>query len=270
MIIWLASYPKSGNTWVRALLTNYFSENSENIFDEIAKINRFPSQNFFDGIVDKDLIKNNKLEIFKHFISAQEKINLNKSINIIKTHNFAGAINDFPFSDLNNTSGFIYVVRDPRSVLVSYSFHSGMTFGNTLKTMLNPNLISTNSDGTPEARLTWKIHLKSWLNNNWPRIVIKYEDLHKDTYKYFKQILYFLGKFKKIKIDEKKIKKTIEMCSFNNLADIEEKQGFIEKTEKSKFFRKGKVDEWKKELPKELIKEVEDNFREEMKLFGYL
>ncbi len=269
MILWLASYPKSGNTWVRALLANYFSDNSKKIFKDIKKIGSFPNQKDFENIVNIDFIKKNKLEIFKHYITAQEKLNLNKETNIIKTHNFAGSINGFPFSDENNTCGFIYIVRDPRAVLVSYSYHSQTTFQNTLNSMLNPNLISV-SNGIPEARLSWNIHVKSWLNNKWPRILIKYEDLHKEPFSQFSKILNFIKKFKNIEIDENKLNRSIEMCNFENLSNLEEKEGFEEKNINSKFFREGKIDEWKKVLPKDLIKEVEKNFYEEMKVLGYL
>ena len=203
MILWLASYPKSGNTWVRAFLTNYFSQNIENIFHDIKNIESFPNKKIFEGILNLELIKKNKLEIFKHYITAQEKINLNNKFNILKTHNFAGSINGFPFSNSDNTCGFVYVVRDPRSVLVSYSYYSQLPFNKTLKSMLKQNLISTSNE-MPEARLDWKTHIKSWLNSSWPNILIRYEDLHKDPFKYFLKILNFISKFREVDIDEKK------------------------------------------------------------------
>tara|TARA_Y100001960_G_scaffold326019_1_gene409478 strand:- start:3009 stop:3824 length:816 start_codon:yes stop_codon:yes gene_type:complete len=270
MILWLASYPKSGNTWVRAFLTNYFSNKSENIFNDLKEIENFPNKKLFDGIVNLELIKNNKLEIFKHYITAQEKLNLNNKLNIVKTHNFAGSINGFPFSNLSNTCGFIYIVRDPRSVLVSYSHYSQLPFQKTLKSMLNQNLISMSNE-IPEARLDWKTHVRSWLNNSWPRILIKYEDLHKDPFKYFTQILTFISKFKKVEIEESKIKKSIENCSFDKLSRLEKTKGFKEKKNiNTKFFRKGQIDEWKKVLPNDLIIQIESSFYDEMKKLGYL
>ena len=73
MIIWLASYPKSGNTWVRALLTNYLSKNKTNIFNDIEKIKKFPKKGLFNGIVTEELLKKDNLELFKYFIEAQKK-----------------------------------------------------------------------------------------------------------------------------------------------------------------------------------------------------
>ena len=135
--------------------------------------------------------------------------------------------------------------------------------------MLNQNLISISNE-IPEARLDWKTHVKSWLNNDWPKILIKYEDLHDDPFKYFSQILNFINRFKKIEINSDKIRKSINNCSFKNLSDLEKIDGFKEKNINTKFFRKGKIDEWKEVLPKNLVKEIQDNFQDEMKALGYL
>ena len=73
MIIWIASYPKSGNTWVRAFLANYFSKKTTGVFDKIYGIHGFPREESFEGIVDKELIEKNPFELFKYFIPAQKK-----------------------------------------------------------------------------------------------------------------------------------------------------------------------------------------------------
>ena len=127
-----------------------------------------------------------------------------------------------------------------------------------------------NEEFYPEARLSWKIHAESWINSNFPKVLIKYEDLHKDTLKNFKSILFFIKKFTKIEIDDVKIKKTIDTCSFKNLSQIEKEKGFKEKQGKENFFRKGEIDEWKNILPKNLIKKIEENFKNEMKELNYL
>ena len=114
MILWLASYPKSGNTWLRLLISNYLWLDSANIFDNLKNIPKFPKKNYFEGIVDEESLKKDSLEIFKHFIPAQEIINKNNELKILKTHNFAGSIKGYPFTNSKNSSGAIYIVRDPR------------------------------------------------------------------------------------------------------------------------------------------------------------
>ncbi len=114
------------------------------------------------------------------------------------------------------------------------------------------------------------MHAQSWINSSWPKIVIKYEDLHSDTFNNFKSILIFIKKFIKFEIEDKKIKKTIDICSFKNLSKEENKSGFKEKTGNENFFRKGEIDEWKKILPKNLISKIEQKFEKEMKELNYL
>jgi len=270
MIIWLASYPKSGNTWVRALLTNYLSKKITNVLVDIQNIQKFPRKDVFDGVVTEEVLKKDKLEIFKYFIAAQEKINQNNKLNILKTHNFAGSIRNNPFTNSKNTCGVIYIIRDPRSVAVSYARHANISFEKSVDYLLSKTRITINDEMYPEARLSWKIHAESWINSNLPKVLIKYEDLHKDTLKNFKSILSFIKKFTKIEIDDVKIKKTIYTCSFKNLSKIEKEKGFKEKLGKENFFRKGEIDEWKNILPKNLIKKIEENFKNEMKEFNYL
>ena len=121
-----------------------------------------------------------------------------------------------------------------------------------------------------EARLTWKIHYLSWKKIDIPKIIIKYEDLFSDPLNKFLEVLKFINQFKKVKIDENKIKETISKCSFENLADNEKKFGFNERLGKENFFRKGLVDEWKTVLKKNLVKKIEKEFFEEMKELKYL
>jgi len=270
MIIWIASYPKSGNTWVRAFLANYFSKKTTGVFDKTYGINGFPREKFFEGIVDKELIKKNPFELFKYFIPAQKKINENNKLHFLKTHNFAGSFKNYPFTDASNTCGAIYLIRDPRSVAVSYAYHTNISFEKSVDQLLNENLTSVNDELYVEARLSWSIHAQSWINSNWPKVIIRYEDLHMDTFENFKKILLFIKKFSSFEVDDEKIKKTISICSFNNLSNEEKKKGFLEKLENINFFRKGEIDEWRNVLPKNLIQKIEKKFEKQMKELGYL
>ena len=270
MILWLASYPKSGNTWVRAFLSNYFLKKTTNILDNIYNIENFPREKMFEGIVDKKLIEKDQFELFKYFIAAQKKINENNKLNILKTHNFAGSMKDYPFTDSNNTCGVIYLIRDPRSVAVSYAYHGNISFEKSVDLLLNEERIGINDKIYIEARLSWSIHAQSWINSKWPKVIIRYEDLHNDPFIYFKSILSFLRKFIKFEIDDEKIKKTIEICSFKNLSEEEKRVGFKEQTGSVNFFRKGEIHEWKKTLPKNLIRKIEQKLEKQMKELGYI
>ena len=172
MIIWIASYPKSGNTWLRLLISNYLWSNDLNLFSNLKYIQRFPNKKFFEGIIHEDELKKNDMKIFKHFITAQEKINLNNELNILKTHNFAGSIFGYPFTNSENSCGAICIIRDPRSVVVSHAYHHGFDFEKSTNRILDKTVIAFN-DGYLEARLSWNVHYSSWKKINIPKKMIE-------------------------------------------------------------------------------------------------
>ena len=137
MIFWIASYPKSGNTWLRSLLASYyFSKNGE--FDQLLlkNIRQFPEDQFF-----KDFSYNPKkvTDTSKFWIPAQEKINLDNKIKFFKTHNILGSINGNNFTNKKNTIGAIYIVRDPRNVITSFKNHYDFTLEKAYEAIINQN-----------------------------------------------------------------------------------------------------------------------------------
>ena len=118
MIIWLASYPKSGNTWVRSLLSAYYySKNGNFNFELLKNINVYPQQKYFDVKINKPG------EISLHWDISQKKIISEKKIKILKTHNSLLALNGKNFTKPEYTLGIIYIVRDPRNVITSLKNH---------------------------------------------------------------------------------------------------------------------------------------------------
>ena len=121
MIIWITSYPKSGNTWVRALLSAYlYSKDGLFNFNLLNNIPQFPNDYYLKSFLKNS---NNSKEVFKYWIDSQIKINSNNKTNVLKTHNALCTINNFGFTNRANTAGAIYVVRDPRNVITSLSNH---------------------------------------------------------------------------------------------------------------------------------------------------
>ena len=272
MILWLSSYPKSGNTWARIFLTNYIFEETEDPFVNIDKIRSYPRKGFFNFLEKKDFESlKDREQNFKHYIISQEKINLNGDLNLLKSHSYCGALNGNSFSNSENTAGFIYFVRDPRSVAISLSHHMNQSLEKTVDMMLNKDqfMQPDDSDGLLEFFSSWKINYLSWKNSKYPKLIIKYEELSKNPFDNFKKILNFISQFKKIDIDDEKIHKIIKKCKFENLQNQEKKKGFKERKGKDLFFRKGLIDEWKNELPSTLSELLKKNFNLEMQELGY-
>ena len=137
MIIWLASYPKSGNTWVRAFLASIlYSEKGINDFSTLHKIQQFPRKEQFEGLVDD--VQDPK-KILKNWKNAQDKINLNNEIKLLKTHHVLCKMDNFEFTDNSNSLGAIYIVRDPRNIFTSIKNFYEMDNDKAFKWMVNQN-----------------------------------------------------------------------------------------------------------------------------------
>ena len=121
MIIWIASYPKSGNTWVRSFLNSLiFSKDGNADLNSISKIGQYPLRSQFKGLID-DIDDIHKLA--ECWDSSQSKINLDNKIKFFKTHHVMCNYGNHSFTNYENTLGTIYIVRDPRNVITSLKNH---------------------------------------------------------------------------------------------------------------------------------------------------
>ncbi len=281
MIIWIASYPKSGNTWVRSLLGSYlYSDNGIFNFDLLKKIQQFPNKQYFKFFLKEftDIKK-----VSDHWIAAQDRINLfNNDITFLKTHSALCIFENNYFTNKNNTKAAIYIVRDPRNLITSLSHHYSLNIDQAFDFMEDKKqMLLTNKYGLDDFGITtvlgnWSEHYKSWQNLKFaPILVIKYEDLIKDTKNTFISILNFLSTLMDIKIDEKKIINTVDSCSFEKLAEKEKTEGFFESVpskgnlKKLNFFYLGKKNDWKKLLDTKIEEKIRFKFNKEMKELGY-
>ena len=279
MIIWLASYPKSGNTWLRMFLKSYF-QRSDAKFELNKKFDDdFKSGGFPDIQILKDLkIDYNKFpEIAKNWETVQDYINLNNRTNYLKTHSSMCTVGPYKFTTLKNTKGGIYLVRDPRDVLISYAHHIGEDYETTFELITSSAYYETyplpleNSQFKKSLLGSWADHYNSWKSYKSSKIlIIRYEDMVSNKYDSFHKIIKYLSEIDKTEINEKKLIKALKQTEFEELQKMEKQHGFREKLKGDLFFRKGKTGEWKNELPEDLARKIEKIFHNEMIELGYL
>ena len=279
MILWLASYPKSGNTLLRSFLSTYFFSKDGNFnFDLLRNIKQYPNNKLF---LELGVDISNRHEIAKNHLNAQKLINQNKkSFQFWKTHSSFVKMDGYSFTDLNNTLGVIYIVRDPRDVVISYAHHNNQTIEQTLK-MINQNYIlgAEIKDKIPVYLGSWSYNYNSWkvFKNINKYLLIKYEELILNDEKYFEKILLFIKNISKMDFDisEKKIKKVLEEIKFEKLKKLEKEKGFHESKKDDKgntinFFRSGKTKQWKNNLDLKTKNMIEEVCQKEMKELGYI
>ena len=292
MIIWLASYPKSGNTWLRTILGQFFEKelNEDMVFEKSKKIRLYPSKIDYLEIDDvfksKVYLQEQKKEILDKTIInwslSQSKINLNNKTNFFKTHNMLCKIkiNDKPYSftNLENTIGVIHIVRDPRNIFTSLKNHFKLSDDKTaLKFMFDEDLtIGLDENKIPQLLSSWKNHYNSWKRFPKNNILIKYEDLLYDTKNQILRLIEYVSNFTKISISDHNLDKIVANSSFENLKRLELKGMFDENSinknlgESNVFFKMGIKNDWKKLLDKNSRSLIEQKFKEEMIELGYL
>ena len=283
MIFWIASYPKSGNTWIRSLLSSYYyTEDGVFTGDSLLKnIGQFPEKKHFKTFDYNIALPG---DTAKFWIKAQELINKDKKLRFLKTHNFLGKIGNTQFTDEKNTLAAIYIIRDPRNVITSLKNHFEMSYEESLEFMVNErkytyDYFKKNDFSDFQFLSSWEKNYQTWINNKiFPILVIKYEELIKQTYEEFKKIIKFINNLidKDNEFDKKKALNALSSTSFSNLKKIENTKGFSEsldsktKNKKIPFFHLGPENNWKNNLDKNFQIKVNEVFKKNLQELHYL
>ena len=283
MIIWVASYPKSGNTWMRSFLISLMIKNKDGLkLKDLENIRQFPTKKQYVNLgINIDF--NNFDEVSKYWNIVQSKINSDKKIRFFKTHNAFCKINENLFTNSKNTLGVIHIVRDPRNVISSVNNHYQHNSLEESKSFLFDKTKGISKDATgkidialPQVIGSWQTHYNSWKIINKNYLLVKYESLINSPYDEFYKVAKYLENTIKIKFDDKQIKYAIEASSFEKLEELEKKEGFTEsmidkKTGKRrKFFFLGPKNNWKNLLDEKIVFSIEKEFKKEMKELGYI
>jgi len=284
MIIWLASYPKSGNTWVRSFLsTVLYSQDGENEFKHLSKIKQFPVSSQFENF---NIDYKNIDQLSSNWIKAQQVINLDGKIKLFKTHHVNCKINDKAFTNLDNTLGVIHIVRDPRNVITSIKNHYSLTSIEAAKNFIfdenmlikRPKKLTGVEDDEiiPTLISSWKTNYFSWKNKSKNYLLIKYEDLQNSPHETFYSIANYVSKLMGLKLEKDKIEKAINSNSFDSLKKLEEKGMFreykhrVDEGKKFRFFNLGPRNTWQSILDESIVNEIQAKFSKEMKELNYI
>ena len=283
MIFWISSYPKSGNTWLRILLSSYYFT-KDGFYDEsvLKNIDQFPQKKFFDEFnYDPRVVT----DTIKFWIKAQEKINQDKKLRFFKTHNAFGALNNFDFTNKDNSIGCVYVVRDPRNVITSLKNFYEMNDDQAFKWITNKNqyIYDVNKfekDGYSDFQFisSWDTNFESWkVQKKIPIKIIRYEDLLNQTFKIVSEVITFINQTtnNNEKINKNKIKNAVNSSSFSKLQDKEKNEGFSE-APKSKggdkkipFFNLCPKNNWKIILNDDLKDKLNNIFKKKLEELSY-
>lgn len=277
-IFWIASYPKSGNTWMRSILSSImYSEDGVFNFELLKNIDQYENAKNFKFIKDINIdeYKNlNKMEIVSKYWKESQSLISKKNYNIFfKSHSANYNHNNLKYLNMDHFLGCIYILRDPRDVAISYSNHIGQPIDEVIKMMIQSNQQIYNPNKSVGVILSrWDYHVISWLNINNPKLIIKYEDLLDNTEQIILKIINFIEKTlnTSFSCNNKKIFNIIKSTSFDKLKNDEDKSGFIESSKKNRFFRVGKKMQWKSVLSKSQTSLIEKTFFQTMKNFDYI
>lgn len=274
-IIWLASYPKSGNTWLRIFLANYLSDSNNPInINELNSTPIFSSREIFDQhspLFSSDL-RPNEIDLIRYNIIKEISDTAN-DFQYFKIHDsiYKISINKFNIP-VESTYKAIYLIRNPLDIVVSFANHSTISYKKSAKFICNEKAYFASSSKRFDSQIcqylnSWSGHVNSWSNLNIDKLIIKYEDLIVNPRENFKKITEFLN----FTFCEQNFDKSIRYSSFSVLKELEKNSNFRERPIRSEsFFRKGKSNDWKNYLNKRLVKYIIESNYEVMKKFEYL
>jgi hypothetical protein len=277
-ILWIASYPKSGNTWTRNFLHNLLKilEDGEDAPQNINEMNEFTTWEIsarpYERLLGKPPKECDRKDIAALRPQVQQEIAENMDgLAMIKTHHALVMDRGTPTINFKVTSGAIYLVRNPLDVAISFSHHMSSDIDYAIDQMAEDDLeTAVNDKSIYEVYGSWSQHVESWTRKPHRTIyVMRYEDMLADTPKMFGG----LARHLLLKPTPSQLQAAIDRSSFEKLQkqEAEAEGGFREKPEKAeRFFREGKAGQWRERLTRRQIRKIVKRHHVQMRRFGYM
>jgi hypothetical protein len=274
--IWIASYPKSGNTWVRVFIHNLIRE-LRGERDGAQDINALHEMTLRESLapwfarrLGKSPHEATAAEIAEARTNVQADMVRGEGGPLyIKTHNAVAIVVGFPTVNFDVTLAAVYIVRNPLDVAVSYAHYCGLPADRIIAYMADPSgNIEMSERRVYEFLGSWSFHVASWMSvPHRPVLLLRYEDMLATPERSFARLAAFL----RLKPDAEQLRRTIEKSAFAELARQEEEHGFVERPETSpKFFRVGKAGQWRDALLQNQVNAIVSAHAPMMMRFGYL
>lgn len=270
-IVWLASYPKSGNTWLRVFIANYLANSTAPV-----SINQVHQLGTGDALIEHyravagmgfnvaDVASTMQLrsKVLQRIVSNGADVNL------VKTHNIRTVAWDVELIPPEYTRSAFYVMRNPLDMVLSYARHYGLSHEKAAEAICHPaNGLAADKRGVGQLLCSWGEHVACWTHSaSYPMLVLRYEDLLLKPEQEFTRVIEHLG----LQVDSERLRRSIKHSSFDQLQQQEKQQGFIERRDGDyTFFGRGKSGVWRDELAPDLVKYIRLRNKRMMKKYGY-
>lgn len=274
-ILWLASYPKSGNTWLRVFIENYLANGAKAVDintihqRSIDEVKSFRYQPYVGGGRQTTDLDNEEICAIRPLVHADIAAQAQGTV-FVKSHNFQGEYKGYPLHNWQVSSGAIYVVRNPLDVVVSMANYFDQSIDETIDYMAEDQTGTPNEpENVPQIITSWSLHVESWTASEDERnkLVLRYEDMLDNPRKAFRKVESLLG----MKRNPSRLMRAIKHASFKQMQAQESGQGFVEKHENAgQFFRKGRQGQWQSVLTDAQVQKIVDRHEEQMSRFRYI
>ena len=271
-IVWLASYPKSGNTWTRIFLANYLLNTREPVpINQVHRIGlgdsisgaywlaggrRYDADDFLGHLRMRD-------RVLRGFVSN------GATMNFVKTHNARWKVLGTDLIPASYTRAAIYVLRNPLDVVVSYARHYGITTTETVQRLSRAdNGIAGDAKNVQQYLGDWSGHVLSWADcRDFPVLVMRFEDMKQSPEASFTRLLDFLG----VPLEAERLERAVRFSSFDEMRRQESATPFVERSPNAeRFFHSGETGQWKDALSAEDAGSLRSRHADVMARFGYL
>ncbi len=274
MIRWIASYPKSGNTWIRLFLMAYAdpaafnlnarsgdhtSDTNPDIYEEVAKVE-------LQCVSDAEarLLRGAVLVRLARIAQANTG-----GPAYLKTHSANVVVNGMSWIPPDFTDRAVYVLRDPRDVVVSLADHLGLDLDGAIATMADTQRkLDRGFGGVHVPIMSWSMHIGSWRRKlPYGTFAVRYEDLLDDPGRWFQVLLNFF----ELPFDRARFNEALEWTTFEALRVAEDRHGYAAKSDhQARFFRRGEAGGWRDTLSAEQVAQVEADHGDAMRECGYV